>query len=304
MISGRARELIKQFLDKARSLNNDVELIKILKTNTYRIGIANVLVRVASDLGGRFFFGLNYISAEEINNLENSFIAFICGDIQQVIFLPTSILVDHLPEISHDRNGEYKINFTRDLKLVHGRGNHLDCHEFVNNWEVLNKSRFIKSSPVDPVESIHTVIQGRLLEIGNLRGYYTYCPDKSKTFNRKKLEELATLTKCPELQYTDYELLRKIDALWFRKTNGDFYPECAFEVEFTTGVWSGFGRLTTLREFKTRLYIVTHDAAKFATVRNTLAVNHGRYDLLLPDQISLLYQLEQRLLKLRQEINL
>ena len=37
---------------------------------------------------------------------------------------------------------------------------------------------------------MHSILQGRLLEIGNIRGYYTYCPDKSKKFNEKKLEEM------------------------------------------------------------------------------------------------------------------
>lgn len=105
-----------------------------MRTNTFNIGNANVLVRTASDLGKRYFFGLNYINAEEVYNLDNSFIAFICGDIEQVIFVPTDILISHLHEISHDRNGEYKINFTRDLFLVlKGRNNKLDCSNYLNN---------------------------------------------------------------------------------------------------------------------------------------------------------------------------
>ena len=62
-----------QFLDKAKLLNAEVEPIKVLKTNTFKIGKANILIRTASDLGKRFFFGINYINAEEIYNLDNSF---------------------------------------------------------------------------------------------------------------------------------------------------------------------------------------------------------------------------------------
>lgn len=75
-----------------------------------------------------------------------------------------------------------------------------------------------------PEESIHNVIQGRLIDIGNIRGYSTYCPDKSKTFNRRKLGDMITLSECPILQFSDYNLLRKIDVLWFRKAINGFYP--------------------------------------------------------------------------------
>ena len=66
-------KLLLQFLDKAKLLNAEVEPIKVLKTNTFKIGKANILIRTASDLGKRFFFGINYINAEEIYNLDNSF---------------------------------------------------------------------------------------------------------------------------------------------------------------------------------------------------------------------------------------
>jgi len=109
------KELTEKFLQKAETKGMEVNPIRVLRTNTYSVGNANVLVRTASDLGKRYFFGLNYINAEEIYNLDNSFVAFLCGDIEKTILIPTYVLISHLPEISHDRNGEYKINFTRDL---------------------------------------------------------------------------------------------------------------------------------------------------------------------------------------------
>ena len=112
------KELTEKFLQKAETKGIKVNPIRVLRTNTYSVGNANVLVRTASDLGKRYFFGLNYINAEEVYNLDNSFIAFLCGDIEKTVLIPTDILISHLPEISHDRNGEYKINFTRDLQLV------------------------------------------------------------------------------------------------------------------------------------------------------------------------------------------
>ena len=301
----KTKQLLLEFLELIRSQNNNVEPIKVLRANAFKIGKANILVRTASDLGKRYFFGLNYINAEEISNLSNSFVAFICGNLRQIVFLPTSILVQHLLNISHDRNGEYKINFTRDLKLaLRGQGNYFDCSEFVNNWDVLKSSKYTSSKSVDPADSIHTLVQGRILEIGNIRGFETYSPDKAKRFNQRKLDEISTLMSCPTLQYTDHKSLKNIDVIWFRRTNGDLYPEYAFEVEFSTGVWSGFGRLATLREYRTKLYVVTHDKNKFSQVERSFVEISRRYIHLIPDHIGLLYSAEKNLIQMRQEFNL
>ncbi len=300
-----SKNLLSDFLEKAKSLNEEIEPIKILRSNTFKIGNVNVLIRAASDSGKRYFFGLNYINAEEIYNLDNSFIAFICGSLNNIVFMPTDILIKHLPQISHDRNGEYKINFTRDLKLVlKGRGNQHNCSEFINNWGILKDSAFINSKSIDPADSIHSMVQGRLIEIGNIRGFRTYCPDKSKTFNKKRLHEITSLNTCPELQFTDIKSLRNIDVIWFRKTNGDYYPEYAFEVEFSTGVWSGFGRLATLREYSTKFFIVSHDGKKFTQVINSFPEIKKRYVHIVPEKIGLLHSAEKSLIQMREDFNL
>lgn len=299
------KELIEKFLQKAKVQGIDVNPIRVLRTNTYSVGNANVLVRTASDLGHRYFFGLNYINVEEVYNLENSFVAFICGDIEKVVLIPTDILISHLPEISHDRNGEYKINFTRDLYLVlKGRNRRLNCSQFINSWDSLTKISVGSTTMVKPEESIHNVIQGRLIEIGNIRGYSTYCPDKSRTFNRIKLGEMSTLDECPKLQFSDYQLLRKIDVLWFRKANTGYYPVYGFEVEISTGVWSGFGRLATLRDYDTKPYIITNEDKKFQQVIAQFPEIKERFIHVIPDQVGLLYSAEKNLIGMRKEFNL
>jgi hypothetical protein len=282
-------KLLEQFLAKAKSLHADINPLKILKSNAYQIGQSNVLVRTASELGRRYFFGLNYINAEEIYNMENAYFAFICGNIKQVIFLPADVLVDLLPQISHDRNGEYKINFT---------------DKYINNWELLSSAKRSNFTLMNPDESIHNVIQGRLIEIGNIRGYHTYCPDKSKTFNKRKLADVATLKSCPELQYAEHDSLRKIDVLWFREANKGFYPEYAFEVEISTGVWSGYGRLASLKDYSTRLYIVTNEEKRFKQVSASFPEYSSKYIHVIPDKVGLLYSAEISLIKMRKEFNL
>lgn len=248
--------LAKLFLDIAKKFNANVELIKVLKSRTYKIGEANVLVRTSSDGNRRYFFGINYITIEEIANLENPFIAFICGSVEKTIIIPATLLFKHLHQISHDRNGEYKINIDRDLNIVlSGRGNRLECKQFVNNWDILLSRPIFDENekPKTVEESLHSVLQGRLLEIGNIRGYYTFCPDKSKKFNERSLNEIASLKTCPDLQFSDYNLLRQVDVLWFKTRGNNFIPEYAFEVELSTGVWSGVGRMATLLDYSALL---------------------------------------------------
>lgn len=299
--------LANNFLDKAMKFNASIELIKVLKSRTYRIGESNVLIRASSDGNKRYFFGLNYLTVEEIANLDNPFIAFICGNTESVVIIPAKILFKHLHEISHDRNGEYKIIIDRDLNIVlTGRNNRIDCKNFINNWELLLSPPIINDEPKNSIEeSLHSVLQGRLIEIGNIRGYQTYCPDKSRKFNEKKLEDIITLKSCPELQFSDYNLLRQIDVIWFRPKADYFIPEYAFEVELSTGVWSGVGRMATLIDYKNvPLYVIANDSKKFKQVIKSFSEYSDRYRFVSNDMIGDLYSAEINLKELRYEIGL
>lgn len=78
-----ALTLAEEFLQVAKKFQANVELIKVLKSRTYKVAEANVLVRAATQgKDGRYFYGLNYLTAEEMNNLENPFVAFICGSVE------------------------------------------------------------------------------------------------------------------------------------------------------------------------------------------------------------------------------
>ena len=52
-----SKKILRNFLEVAKSYNNDVEPRQVLLANAFQIGKANVLIRVASDLGKRYFFG-------------------------------------------------------------------------------------------------------------------------------------------------------------------------------------------------------------------------------------------------------
>lgn len=301
-----ALSLAEEFLQVAKKFQANVELIKVLKSRTYKIAEANVLVRAAT-LGAneKYFYGLNYLTAEEMNNLDNPFIAFICGSVEQTIIIPAKVLFKVLPNISRDRNGEYKIVIDRNLKIVLlGKGNRLNCTEFINAWELLLKPYKYLTTQNTIEESLHSVIQGRLIEIGNIRGFHTFCPDKSKKFNDVELGKISTLNKCPELQFSNYDLLRKIDVIWFREKGKHFIPENAFEVEMSTGTWSGVGRLSTLIDYNNvGLYIISDTPKKFEQVIDTLDF-HTRYSHIKSESIGDLYSAEKNLKEMRYSIGL
>jgi hypothetical protein len=302
-----SEKLAYGFLEKAKQLQASVELVKVLKSRTYHISEANVLVRAATESNHRYFFGINYLTVEEIANLDNPFIAFICGSIDRVIIVPAKILFNQLSKISHDRNGEYKINVDKELNIVlSGRNNRLDCSTFINNWEILlspKKMDIVLKNTVE--DSLHSVIQGRLLEIGNIRGYDTYCPNKSKIFNDVKLESISSLQTCPDLQFSDYNLLRQIDVLWFKNRGSNYVPESAFEIELSTGVWSGVGRMSTLIDYKgVKLYVIGYDSKKYIQVTNSLTEIKERYKFVPNDSVGQLYSAEKNLMELRADIGM
>jgi len=301
-----AESLANEFLQVAKKFQANVELIKVLKSRTYKIAEANVLIRAATEgKDGRYFYGLNYLTAEEMNNLDNPFIAFVCGSVEQTVIIPAKVLFKVLPNISRDRNGEYKISIDRDLNIaLLGRGNRLNCAEFINAWELLLKPYKYSATQNTVEESLHSVIQGRLIEIGNIRGFHTFCPDKSKKFNDVELGKISTLTKCPELQFSNYDLLRKIDVIWFKEKGKNFIPENAFEVEMSTGTWSGVGRLSTLIDYhNVGLYIISDTLKKFEQVIDTLDF-HTRYNHIKSENIGDLYSAEKNLKELRYSIGL
>ena len=301
-----SEKLVLDFLSIAKKFQSDFELIKVLKSRTYRIANANVLVRAASEGNRRYFYGLNYLCAEEMANIENPFIAFLCGSVDRTIIIPAKVFFKYLPQISHDRNGEYKINIDKELNIVlSGKGNRLDCSAYINNWELLlSPPQQSENTTTSVEESLHSILQGRLLEIGNIRGYETFCPDKSKVFNDKPLKEIATLNKCPELQFSQYELLRQIDVLWFKAKGSYFVPQYAFEVELSTGVWSGVGRMSTLIDYETvPLYIISNDKRLYDKVISSNE-HSTRYHYISNEALGDLYSAEKSLKELRYEIGL
>lgn len=298
--------LVNQFLQKATEFQTNVEPIKVLKSRTYKIAESNVLVRAASEGNRRYFFGLNYLTVEEMANLNNPFISFICGSVDRTIIIPAKLLFKFLPQISHDRNGEFKINIDANLNIVlSGRNNRLNCKEFINAWPLLLTPPKLSEEKTSVEDSLHSILQGRLIEIGNTRGFQTFCPDKSKKFNDRKLEEISTIKICPKLQFSDYDLLRKIDVLWFRARGDLFIPEYAFEVELSTGFWSGMGRMATLSDYSNvNFYVISDDERRFKQILGSFSNIQERFRYIDYSILGELYSAEINLKELRVQIGL
>src|SRR6266542_3859046 len=128
----------QELLEKIRGISPEVEPVKVLKSRVYKIFSSHILIRAAS-LGARntYFYGINYITIEEIANLDNAFIVFICGSIEKCVVIPAEILFDQLPELSHDRNGEYKINLDVDGNIIlKGRNKRFESASYINAWNL------------------------------------------------------------------------------------------------------------------------------------------------------------------------
>ncbi|MDD5638575.1 MAG: hypothetical protein PHO28_01555 [Candidatus Pacebacteria bacterium] len=86
----------------------------------------------------------------------------------------------------------------------------------------------------------HEEAEAILLLLGNLLGFDTYTPDKSKEVMGQNLGDIATLN---ELSYFGSETImdsaQHIDVVWVK----DEWPEYFFEVENTTGVTDGLLRI-------------------------------------------------------------
>ena len=310
-MSRKPYEVIQaRFLEKAEQMCE--RPTKAFGLTAYKIRKAHVLLRVSSKLDSSrpYFFGLKYTDIEELLNLEHPFVALVCGDVEHTVMIPVGEIFANRECLSISR-GAYRVNVDANLDLrLKGRGNKLDCQDYINRWDFFNNPPQVQNDNITPAassseESMHAILQGRLIEIGNMRRFSTFCPDKSKTFNNRKLSEISKLKTCPELQFSNHKMLRNIDVLWFEKWGDHYVPKCAFEVELSTGVWPGIVRLGTLRAYNdVKMYVISDNEEKYKQAMETMPEHRDRYVYLPNDSLSELYSAEKNLIDLRERIML
>jgi hypothetical protein len=121
----------------------------------------------------------------------------------------------------------------------------------------------------------HSEAEFILLKLGQILGYDTYSPDKSKNAYGQRLGDLISLDAIP--QFTTPSLLdtiKNIDVIWFE---GEFPVSC-FEVEHTTGVTNGLLRLYQTSQLSTKLFVIapTDVLKKFETEMNKIPFSKMR----------------------------
>lgn len=100
----------------------------------------------------------------------------------------------------------------------------------------------------------HATIQGMIIEIGNMKGFDTYTPDRTKIFGNKELGSLATLKEFPSFTYDKIiQSVKFVDAAWFNERG---FPEKIFEVEDSTDFRGSLVKFAELQDFNTTFSLV------------------------------------------------
>ena len=151
-------------------------------------------------------------------------------------------------------------------------------------------------------EYTHSVVQGMLVELGNLLGYDTYSANQTPTYRDTTIGELATLEDLPD--FTSKRILntaRQIDVIWLE----DEFPICCFEVEHSTDVTKGLLRMHQLSRFQTQFFIVGPDTLKrkfeTETSKSPFYQHRDRYFFRSYEEVERLYQQTKRFAALRDE---
>lgn len=111
----------------------------------------------------------------------------------------------------------------------------------------------IEKSEEDKQKITHSLIQGMLIEIGNIQGYKTYTHDKTTLFLRPKLSDLIILQKIHKFSYEHIiKSVQYIDVIWF---NSRLFPCNVIEVEHSTNFRNSLVKFVELQDFQTKMTI-------------------------------------------------
>ncbi|MEW6359835.1 MAG: hypothetical protein AB1696_26090 [Planctomycetota bacterium] len=257
----KSHERVLTLLDKLRSRGIKVEQSPVIKNNVYVLGGANhLLVRSSKFFRNRgyYFFGLTKDVFDNFAKIPGSFLAFIGDDPESCFVVPTKMIASVTKFLSHTPN-QYKLMIGNGfLLLPKGSGAPpLDLRPYIGKFDQLSEP--VPQKPLDsdrPAFAHHGEIQGMLLEVGNMRGYNTYAADKSPKYRGKPLHDIATLHTLPPVAGVSSDVAGKVDVLWFQ----DDFPTHAFEIELSTGIWTGLVRLGEFARLSTRLHVVTRES--------------------------------------------
>ncbi len=129
-------------------------------------------------------------------------------------------------------------------------------------WFLREEKPLEEFDPLKNPNPAHEDVQGMLLELGKIYGYETSAAinDAKKKFMNMPIEEVATIKEFQRDVFHPkiVEIVSHIDVLWFGGDTDMLVPEFAFEIEHTTDVTKGLGRLLDLHRSgqRTRLFVI------------------------------------------------
>ncbi len=298
------------FLRRVREMGHEIEPDDVIaRDNVYRIdGQVHVLVRTSRFHEARrtYFFGLTRHIFENFVQLPHPVIAFVFSDSLETLLIPARWMWEQREKLNADAK-QFKLLVDRSSRVavLKEAGQPLDLSAFRDCYDILSTSPAIAPVKQGSKAEVnkHCELQGMLLEIGNARGAQTYCANRSPRFKGKPLAQIATVKELPQFPGINYDMVRQIDVIWLDKS----FPVHAFEVELSTGIWSGLVRLGELRRLNTVFHVVTESdekAFKRRVAGDIFAEIIGRCHHANAIDIRELYETETRVERLRRTLYL
>ncbi len=100
----------------------------------------------------------------------------------------------------------------------------------------------------------HSYIQGLLIEIGNIKGFSTFTPDRNQTFLSKKLGDISTKNEIPNFTFSNIlQSSKYIDVIWFNERN---FPNSVYEIENSTNFRNSLVKFVELQDFNTKMALI------------------------------------------------
>lgn len=145
----------------------------------------------------------------------------------------------------------------------------------------------IHKSDQEKISISHALIQGYLIEIGNMKGYSTFSPDKNSLFLDKRLGDIISVQNCPTFTYDRVlQRVKYIDVIWFNERE---FPSNVIEVEHSTDFRNSFLKFLELQDFTTKMTIVASNERRKQfdgeIARATFSVISKRIDFVSYDDV-------------------
>ena len=174
--------------------------------------------------------------------------------------VPPQIVRTRTTDAKHDIRGYLRRlkNVKKEIKQI-GLSTYalLDVKAENDIYENIQNKDYEKEFFGLPKNQIHDYVEGMLIEIGNLKSYQTYTPDKNVIFNWQPLSELVTYDEIPEFTYQDIlNTVKQIDVIWFKNR----FPYLTFDIEFSTQISMALVRANELKNFKTTFYVIADES--------------------------------------------